>query len=88
MTLAFTFDTVKMANSQGADMEVASIFLGAFLSLLFFTAVKALRQTWSIWKRIRDPWNWYSWMVWIEVIVNFVFSITTYMYIRGDIKPR
>jgi len=76
-----------MVASTPASMENASIFFGLFIGLIFFTAVKAVRQTWIIWHRTKNVWNWYLWMVWIELTVNFVFALTTYLFIHGTIKP-
>jgi len=77
-----------MGSSNSSDMEVASIFFGLFFGLLSFTAMKVVRQTWTIWKRTQSVWNGYLWMIWVEGIVNVIFAVTTYMYLRADIKPR
>jgi xanthine/uracil/vitamin C permease (AzgA family) len=77
-----------MTDSSGADKQVASITFGIFIGLIVFTIVKALRQTWGIWSRTKNAWNRYLWMMWVEVLVNLVFAITTYMYIDGIIKGR
>jgi hypothetical protein len=77
-----------MTTSEPPDMRVASITFGIFIGLVIFTIVKALRQTWGIWGRTKNAWNKYLWMMWIEVVVNLVFAITTYMYIDGMIQAR
>lgn len=77
-----------MTKSSASDKEVASVFFGLFIGLTFFTTAKAVRQTRRIWKRTKNAWNWYLWMVWIELFVNLVFAITTYLYIDGIIKGR
>jgi hypothetical protein len=70
------------------DLEVASIFFGFFFALFFFTALKVMRQTWSIWSRTKRFMIFYLWMIWVEITVNLIFAITTYLYLRGIIKPR
>ncbi|KAK2764497.1 hypothetical protein FQN54_009192 [Arachnomyces sp. PD_36] len=77
-----------MAVSEAfLELEVASIFFGFFFGVFIFTATKVTRQTWGIWKRSRRLMNIYVWMIWVELIVNFVFALTTYLYLRGVIKP-
>jgi hypothetical protein len=81
--------TINMGSPKDPkDLEVASIFFGLFLGLLFFTSTKVVRQSRSIWKRTQSLSNWYLWMIWVEVTVNFIFALTTYMYIHGIILPR
>lgn len=78
-----------MAGGQvSSSTDVASVFFGTFLGLFVFSAAKAARQTASIWERTRSIWNWYLWMIWIEVVCNFAFSLATYLLLRGIIKPR
>ena len=78
-----------MANSpRTSDLEVASIFFGFFFGVFIYTATKVARQTWSIWKRSQRLTNVYVWMIWTELIVNFVFAITTYLFLHGVIQPR
>jgi hypothetical protein len=71
-----------------SSLQVASIIFGFFLGIFFFTLIKVLRQTWSIWKRTQTVLNWYLFLIWTEVIVNFVFATTTYMYLTGIFPPR
>ncbi|KAH6667217.1 hypothetical protein B0J14DRAFT_439096, partial [Halenospora varia] len=66
-------------------MEIASIYFGLFLGLLVSTLTKVVQQTRSIWKRTRSLSNIYLYMIWIEAIVNLIFSLTTYLYLRGVI---
>lgn len=81
--------TIKMASlPTPQDLEFASIFLGLFAGLFVFTTMKVARQSWRIWGRTKSLVNFYLWAIWIETIVNFVFALTTYLYIRGNILPR
>jgi hypothetical protein len=73
---------------RSQDLEVASIFFGLFLGLFFYAAMKVAKQTLSIWKRTQSLVNIYLWMIWVEAVVNFIFALTTYMYLRGLIHPR
>jgi len=75
-------------ESDTGDLELATIFFGIFIGLFFFTIVKVVKQTLSIWKRTKDVWNFYVWMIWCETITNFIFALTTYLFIRGIIPPR
>jgi hypothetical protein len=78
-----------MATSPSSpDLEAASIFFGLFLGLFIFIAMKVTRQSWRIWRRTHCVVNFYVWVIWVEAIVNFVFALTTYLYLRGDILPR
>ncbi|PVH90577.1 hypothetical protein DM02DRAFT_505914, partial [Periconia macrospinosa] len=67
-------------------MEIFSIFFGIFLGLLVPTSTKATQQTWSICRRTRSIMNVYVCMVWLEIVVNLVFAVTTYLYLNGLIK--
>jgi len=83
------FHLVAMGGSPyTADLELATIFFGLFLSLFFFVTVRIFDQSLSIWKRTHDIWNAYLWMIWIEAIVNFTFAGTTYLFIREVLPPR
>jgi hypothetical protein len=75
-------------SANSSDLGVASIFYGFFLAFGLFTLAKVMRQTWSIQKRTKSVVNWYLFMIWAEVIVNFVLSTTTYLYLLGVIQPR
>jgi TRAP-type mannitol/chloroaromatic compound transport system permease small subunit len=77
-----------MAGSDQSDMNLAIILFGFFLGLFLFTSMKVAQQSWSIWNRTRSIWNVYLWMIWIEVLVNFVFAATTYMFLQAVIPPR
>ncbi|KAF1809216.1 hypothetical protein P152DRAFT_442089 [Eremomyces bilateralis CBS 781.70] len=76
-----------MGESSTLATEFASIFFGTFIALFFFTTTKAMRQSWSIWKRTRSLLNWYLFMIWVEVIANFIFALVTYLFLRGTIPP-
>ena len=78
---------VKDVVEDTGDLELATIFFGIFIGLFFFTLVKVVRQTSAIWKRNKDVWNFYLWMIWVETATNLIFAVTTYLFIRGMIKP-
>ena len=69
-------------------MELSSIFFGLFIGLFLPTLTKVAQQTQSIWRRTRRFVNIYLYMIWTEAIVNLIFSVTTYPFICGVIKPR
>jgi hypothetical protein len=76
------------ANIADGDLEVPSIFLGTFAGLFFLTITKVAQQSWRIWGRTHSLANLYLWMIWTEAIVNVIFALTTYLFIRGDIPGR
>ncbi|CZR67123.1 uncharacterized protein PAC_17022 [Phialocephala subalpina] len=67
-------------------MEITSVYFGLFLGLLVPTMAKIILQTRSIWKRTRSLSNPYLYMIWTEVLVNLIFSLTTFLYLGGVIK--
>jgi hypothetical protein len=71
-----------------SNMDISSIFFGLFIGLFLPTLTKVIGQTRSIWRRTRSLANAYLYMIWIEAIVNLIFSITTYLYLCGVIPPR
>jgi len=73
--------------SDTGNLELATIFFGVFIGLFFFTVVKVVKQTLSIWKRTQNAWNIYLWMIWVETATNLIFALTTYLFIRGIIAP-
>ena len=76
------------ANIANGDLEVPSIFLGLFAGFFFLTITKVAQQSWRIWGRTRSIANLYLWMIWVEAIVNMIFALTTYLFIRGNIQGR
>jgi membrane-anchored glycerophosphoryl diester phosphodiesterase (GDPDase) len=75
-------------TKTGEDLEIPSIFFGVFTGLFALTISKVAKQSWQIWRRRHSFVNWYLWMIWLETIVNMVFALTTYLFIRGNIAPR
>lgn len=67
-------------------MDLPTLFFGLFIGVFFFTVVKAAQQTRSIWKHTHSLRNTYLYLVWGEALTNFVFSITTILFITGVIK--
>lgn len=67
-------------------MDLASIYFGLFMGLFVFTFAKVLGQTRTIWRRTRSLLNIYLIMIWAEAWVNFIFALTTFLFIN-DIIP-
>jgi len=87
MAITSEISSVVADVPETGDLELATIFFGVFIGLFFFTVVKVLKQTVVIWKRTQDPWNRYLWMIWVVTVTNFIFALTTYLFIRGIIAP-
>ncbi|KAF5257557.1 hypothetical protein FOXYS1_11911 [Fusarium oxysporum] len=67
-------------------MDLASIYFGLFLGVFVFTFAKAVQQTRGIWRRTQSLHHGYLYMIWVEVWVNFVFALVTFLYLN-DIIP-
>ncbi|EWY84383.1 hypothetical protein FOYG_11843 [Fusarium oxysporum NRRL 32931] len=66
-------------------IDLASIYYGLFLGVFVFASSKAISQTRAIWKRTHSLRNAYVYMIWIEIWVNFVFALVTFLYLNGII---
>ncbi|KAF4341635.1 hypothetical protein FBEOM_4430 [Fusarium beomiforme] len=66
-------------------IDLASIYYGLFLGVFVFASSKAISQTRAIWKRTHSFRNAYVYMIWIEIWVNFVFALLTFLYLNGII---
>ncbi|KAF2269535.1 hypothetical protein CC78DRAFT_604253 [Lojkania enalia] len=66
-------------------MDVPSIAFGFLLGFSVLTASKIFRQSRAMYKRTRRIWNPYPWMCWLELIVDVVMAVITWMFLRGDI---
>jgi len=69
-------------------MDLASIYFGFFLAVFAFTQAKVVRQTRIIWRHRQTLFNAYLLMIWVEAWVNFVFAVTTYLFLNGVIHGR
>lgn len=69
-------------------IDLASIYYGLFIGVFVFTFAKALSQTRAIWKHVHSLHNAYLYMVWIEIWVNFVFALVTFLFLNGIIQGR
>jgi hypothetical protein len=69
-------------------IDLASIYYGLFLGVFVFAFSKAISQTRAIWKRTHSLHNAYLYMIWIEIWVNFVFALITFLYLNGIIPGK
>ncbi|RYP37119.1 hypothetical protein DL767_003073 [Monosporascus sp. MG133] len=84
MSGPFIPPTFREVRVDRVDMNVVSIIYGVSLAMAAFTATKACRQTWRVWKRTR--WvNGYIVLVWVEWTVNVAMSIACWFYLWGAI---
>ncbi|KAH8676475.1 hypothetical protein BGZ60DRAFT_446762 [Tricladium varicosporioides] len=68
------------------DMDMVSICFGFSLAFCVLTGSKAARQTFGVYRRTHSLFNLYLWMIWAEGIVNFIMSIISWLFIRGNIR--
>ena len=68
-------------------MDIASLLFGIFIGLFILTLKVVVEQTSTIWKRTRSLRNAYLYMIWVEAIVNLIFSLMTFLFLHGVIKP-
>lgn len=69
-------------------IDLASIYYGLFLGVFVFASSKAISQTRAIWKRTHSLRNAYVYMIWIEIWVNFVFALITFLYLNAIIPGK
>ncbi|GAO18009.1 uncharacterized protein UV8b_07695 [Ustilaginoidea virens] len=62
-------------------IDLAAVYLGVFIGVFPITMSKIIRQTRKIVLQSRTYQNAYLYMIWIEAIVNLVFTIITYLYL-------
>ncbi|CAI6099702.1 hypothetical protein V2G26_007420 [Clonostachys chloroleuca] len=67
-------------------IDLALIYYSLFIGVFIFTFAKALSQTRAIWKYIHSLHNAYLYMVWIEIWVNFVFTLITFLFLNSIIQ--
>ncbi|RYO85463.1 hypothetical protein DL766_002121 [Monosporascus sp. MC13-8B] len=85
MSGPFIPPTFREVRVDPLDMNVVSIICGVSMATAMFTATKACRQTWGVWKRTGGV-NGYIVLVWIEWTVNVLMSIVTWFYLWGSIS--
>ncbi|KAK6217749.1 jun-like transcription factor [Pestalotiopsis sp. IQ-011] len=68
------------------NMNLASIFLGLSLGVAIFSASKALRQSWQIWRRFGRI-NTYITMIWLHWCANIALGFINWLYMWGTITP-
>ncbi|RYP78858.1 hypothetical protein DL771_000243 [Monosporascus sp. 5C6A] len=84
MSGPFIPPTFREIRVDRLDMNVVSIIYGVSLATAMFTATKASRQTWRVWKRTGGV-NGYIVLVWVEWTVNIAMSIACWLYLWGAI---
>ncbi|KAH7043773.1 hypothetical protein B0J12DRAFT_671774 [Macrophomina phaseolina] len=67
-------------------MDLATLFLGLFLGFFVPTLAKVGQQTRTVWKRTQRLSNVYLYMIWVEAVVNMIFALTTYLYLKKVIQ--
>ncbi|KAK5939725.1 hypothetical protein PMZ80_008107 [Knufia obscura] len=82
----FMSDEFVVAESSPEDMKIASIAWGFQLGFALLTAAKAGGQTLCIWRRTGRI-SGYTFMVWLEIIVNSVLGVLSWLYMDGIIPP-
>lgn len=69
------------------ELIIAALAFGATLGFGWLTTWTAIRQTVRIWKRYgsQSVHNTYVWLIWLEILVCYIFGITCWLYLRGNI---
>ncbi|OAQ78337.1 hypothetical protein VFPBJ_06456 [Purpureocillium lilacinum] len=68
-----------------SGIDLAVLYFGLFLGIFPFTLVKVAEQTRKILSRSRGLHNAYLYMIWVEALVNLVFALVTFLYLKGVI---
>ncbi|KAK5633803.1 hypothetical protein RRF57_009517 [Xylaria bambusicola] len=66
------------------EMNIASVVWGISLAVALFSASKASRQSWKVWRRIRGT-NTYIVLVWVEWVSSVIMSVVTWAFLYGTI---
>lgn len=74
---------LNFSTMSGIDLAV--LYFGLFLGIFPFTLVKVAEQTRKILSRSRGLHNAYLYMIWVEALVNLVFALVTFLYLKGVI---
>ncbi|KAK7920459.1 hypothetical protein PG985_008481 [Apiospora marii] len=78
-------DTFVAQAPSNTDMNVASIIWGISLAAGLFTASKARKQTWGVYKRTGSV-NAYIIMVWLSWTGSSIIGIVSWLYLWGTIE--
>ncbi|KAK8093897.1 hypothetical protein PG997_000582 [Apiospora hydei] len=78
-------DTYVLHAPDNTDMNVASIIWGISLAAGVFTASKARKQTWGVYKRT-GGFNSYIIMVWLSWLGSSIIGIISWLYLWGSIE--
>jgi len=83
-------DTFVLQPVTTADLQIASITWGLTFGIGILTTWTAIQQTMAMQKRygywkLNSP---YIWMIWLEILVCLVFSITCWLHLNEVIPPR
>lgn len=71
-----------------ANMDLASIGFGFFMGIVPFTFFTIISQTERIARSSNVFRSAYVYMIWLDVLINFVFAIMTYLYLIDVIEGR
>jgi hypothetical protein len=73
-----------------SDLTIASIAFGWTLGFGFLTVWNAIQQTIVIRRRygVSKTVSPYVWMIWLEILVCFIFSVICFLHLMGVIPPR
>jgi hypothetical protein len=80
MSKLFMPSTFVQYNPDHLEMNIASIIWGVSLAFAGYSAAKATRQTWSVWKRTKGI-NSYVVLIWTEWLANLLISILSWLYL-------
>ncbi|KAK8134592.1 hypothetical protein PG984_006604 [Apiospora sp. TS-2023a] len=78
-------DTYVVHQPSNTDMNVASIIWGISLAAGLFTASKARKQTWGVYKRTGGI-NAYIIMVWMSWLGSCTIGVMSWLYLWGTIE--
>ncbi|KAI1367266.1 hypothetical protein F5Y08DRAFT_336939 [Xylaria arbuscula] len=74
----------KYSGPDKLEMNIASAVWGISLTVALFSATKAGRQSWRVWRRTERT-NTYIVLVWIEWVSSVVMSVVTWFFLYGTI---
>ncbi|KAK7948858.1 uncharacterized protein PG986_009744 [Apiospora aurea] len=78
-------DTYVVQAPGTTDMNVASIIWGISLAAGVFTASKARKQTWGVYKRT-GGFSSYIIMVWLSWLASSIIGVVSWLYLWGTIE--
>lgn len=70
------------------DVKISTFVWGFTMGFAILTTWKAVSQTISIWRRTNRVTVAYIWMVWLELLVNVIAGVLSWVYMDGIIGPR